>query len=565
MPENPETKKSFFGSLGSIIGGSVQLVSAGIDNALQKSYGAAPSEFIRLALDHDPQQDLVGGSFLERQSQITFEQLRKMSERDVIVAAIIARRSNQIALFARPTSNRYSTGFKITLKAKEMEGNEKVEQIKEYLTSFLLNTGRVTEDRPSDMRNSFDRFLRLMVHDLLVFDCVAVEKIHDNEGGLFAFLPVAADSIRYCFQEDTDRLFDDLQEMTDTKEEQERIAELRERYSDVDPSLVKYKQVHQGRVAALFTEQDLFYTSFTPSNNLMTPYSVPPLEKAVNIVSSHLFAEATNRNYFTQGGGTKGILHLQGDIPVHQLEAFRRQFYYQVASTKNAWRTPIISTGGEVSGINFIPLQETNKDMEWANWMSYLVKCLCAIYLIDPNEIGWFSERGGGLGDSGNKIEKQTQVSKDNGLRPILRFIEDFCNEIVIKEISLEAYELFRIEFVDVDQDDEVLDIEKSLKKMNWQSINEIRAANDLEEINDPSCMMPANPFILQVMQMNMQQQQMQLQAEQLKQQQKDGGDEENKDEPSDESDGPANSDGKSGDEEPEEKSIKIEWYTLKK
>ena len=548
MADEPVKKSSILGSLSNLMSGSLQLLSTGVDNALKKSYGQPVSDYVRLAIDHDPYQDLVGGSFLERDSQITFDQLRKMSERDVVVAAIVARRSNQIAMFARPTSSRYSTGFRIKLKQEGQEGNEKVDQIKEYLTQFLLNTGRVTDDRPPDMRNSLDRFLRLLTHDILVFDCCAIEKIHDNEGGLFAFLPVAADSIRYCFQEDRAKIFDDLNNLCDTEEENERIAEIRERYKDVDPALIKYKQIHSGRVAALFTEEDLFYTSFTPTNNLNTPYSVPPLEKAVNIVSSHLFAEATNRQFFTQGGSAKGILHIKGDIPVHQLEAFRRQYYAQVSQTKNAWRTPIISTGGEVADISFIPISETNKDMEWSNWMNYIVKCLCAIYLIDPNEIGWFSERGGGLGDSGAKIEKQTQTSKDNGLRPILRFIEDLFNEVIIKEISPEAYELFAVEFVDIDGDDEQIDIQKCLNKLNYMSINEIRAVNDLEEINEPACMIPANPFVLQVLQMQAQQQA----AEQQSKQREEGG-------------GGSEDVAAKDEEEPEEKAIKIEWYTLKK
>lgn len=532
-------QKSFFGGLKDIVTGGVSLISQRIDESLTKSYGSAPmpQEAIRMAIDHDPQMDLAGGSFLERQSQITFDQLRKMSERDVIVAAIVTRRCNQVAMFSRPSSNKYSLGFKVSTKLESQAGDKKIEEIKRYLMQFILNTGRITEERPPDMRNSFDRFLRLIAHDILVFDCVAIEKIHDNEGRLFCFNPVAADSIRYCFQEDANRLFEDINPLTDTEEENQRVSQMMEKYKDVDPVDVKYKQVHMGRVAAIFTEDDLFYTSFTPSNNLNTPYSVPPLEKAVNIVSSHLFAESTNRNFFTQGGSSKGILVLKGDIPTHQLEAFRRNWYHMASTTKNAWRTPIISLGSDIAGLDFVQTASDNKDMEWSNWMNYLVKCLCAIYLIDPSEIGWMSDRSGGLGDSGNKIEQQAEISKDNGLRPLLRFIEDMVNEQFLKEISPEAYDLFKFEFVGVNQDEEVVEIQKNTQKLQWQSVNEIRALDDLPRIEHPSMDIPCNSTALSVMQAMMA--------------------------PQSSPDQQANEDDKK--EENTEKAIKIEYFNLRK
>ena len=63
--------------------------------------------------------------------------------------------------------------------------------------------------------------------------------------------------------------------------------------------------------------------------------------------------------------------------------------------------------------------------MEYTSWMEYLIKLSCAIYSIDPTEIGWDISRGssgGGLFEGSQ--EQRLKHSKDKGLYPLLKFIQ---------------------------------------------------------------------------------------------------------------------------------------------
>ena len=70
-------------------------------------------------------------------------------------------------------------------------------------------------------------------------------------------------------------------------------------------------------------------------------------------------------------------------------------------------------------------------------WLEYLIKITCAIYQIDPSEINF--DLRGGAGQQPVFVttnEAQQEQSKDRGLRPLLRFIEDAINRHVIYRLD---------------------------------------------------------------------------------------------------------------------------------
>lgn len=529
--EQQTEKVGFFSNVKNLLNNTVTVLNKTMEGTLQKSYGSLPSDIVRIALDSDPQNDAANIDYIEKNNIISYESCRQMAEKDIIVASIVTRRTNQIAMFGRPSSNKYTTGFKITTKKEELHGDEKIQEIIDQLTTIILNTGLVTDDRPSDLRNSFERWLRLATYDILVYDALAQELIYDQDGKLFTWLPVAADTIRYANSSNQSRAKEDIQAVTNTEQEEIRVEHNDEILENVEPQDVKYVQVYQGRKVAAFTENELFYSSFTPTNWIYSPYSTPILEKAIRIVKSHLFAESHNMNYFTHAGTTKGMLVLRGNMANHQVDAFRRQLQYQMTSAKNAWRMPVLSFDPEKNGgIDFVPIQMSNLDMDFSFWMAYLVKCLCAVFLISPSEIGWGDEAKSPLIEgSGSKVEKQISTSRDNGLRPILNFIEDFINQVIFKRLGQEVYENFKFEFVGMNSEDESMDIQRNLQKIQYMSINEIRALNDLPKCTLESADVP-NPTVL----IPGQQQIMMMQ-------------------------------GALPQQEPAEKALKIEYYNLKK
>jgi hypothetical protein len=268
-------------------------------------------------------------------------------------------------------------------------------------------------------------------------------------------------------------------------------------------STPRYVQVLHGVPVAEFDEWELAYGIRNPRTDvLVNGYGMSEVEMALPLITSHLNADTYNRRYFSQNGAPKGILAFEGAVPPDQLDALRRQWHSQQTGVSNAWRTPIISTGKETK-LNWIQLNNTNRDMEWGKYIEYLIKSICGIYQIDPIEIGFDiaknSASGGGntLGGQGEQVERM-RYSKDKGLSPLLRFISTLINEYVVYRID----ETLEFEFVGLNVSSEKEQLELDEKQVTtFKRWNEVREEYDLapiklEDIKSPGDMVLSQVFI---------------------------------------------------------------------
>jgi hypothetical protein len=128
-------------------------------------------------------------------------------------------------------------------------------------------------------------------------------------------------------------------------------------------------------------------------------------------------------------------------------------------------------------------LQMNNRQMEFSQWIEYLVKLICGVFLIDPSEINFEMKTGAGnqsapLFMSGN--EAKQKLSKDRGLKPLLKFIESEINKNVIYPLD----NRFQLRFVGLDTGNEKDIQELRIKElMNFKTVDEIRAEYDLKPI----------------------------------------------------------------------------------
>jgi hypothetical protein len=73
------------------------------------------------------------------------------------------------------------------------------------------------------------------------------------------------------------------------------------------------------------------------------------------------------------------------------LQQFKQQWQAMISGVMQSWKTPVVE-----ADVDWIDLQKNNRDMEYSSWMEYLIKLACAIYSIDPTEIGWDISRSNG-------------------------------------------------------------------------------------------------------------------------------------------------------------------------
>lgn len=407
--------------------------------------------------DENPLRLAEAANYKDRPISLSYEILYQMSVKNSVVAAVINTRVNQVSTFTKPA--RFSTdniGYQIRLRDPQAAPNKKQKEIMESLELFLENCG--FDD--SSERDDFDTFIRKLVRDSLTYDQACFEIIPDRKGLPAEIVAVDAATIRAASE-------DYEPDSTWAKMQPKKNEE------------VKWVQVINGTVVSWFTAKEMAFGIRNPRTNInMQPYGFSELEMLIQQITSHLYAEEYNAKYFSQGGTTKGIINIKSEPNgignKEQLESFKRQWRAQVNGMSGAWKTPVLQVP---NGIEYISVNQSNRDMEYSQWMNYLVNMVCAIYSIDPSEIN-FPNNGGVSGQNSvfeSSQEQKLKNSKDKGLKPLLRFIESIINKWVISKFSQD----YIFTFVGLDEKSEAEKAELDSKRVKtWKTINEIRKEN---------------------------------------------------------------------------------------
>jgi hypothetical protein len=426
--------------------------------------------------------------YKDKPFSLSYQTLRRMSKTPII-NAILKTRKNQIADFAEPQADRYSTGFVIRKKRRlgEPETDNTAEEWRriEEIQTILLNCG--VED--SWNNDDFETFIRKLVDDSLTFDQMTFEVVRDRSGQLYEFFATDASTFRLADSYDDDDY--------ESKEQRDQ-AEARQMKNGHYPSFV---QIYQGNIKADFYPWELCFGIRNPSTSLHSiGYGISELEELVTTVTSMLWADEYNKRFFSQGSAPKGLLRVKGNVNEKQLQAFRQEWLSMISGVQQSWKTPIVD-----ADIDWIDLQKNNRDMEYSAWSEYLIKLSCAIYAIDPNEIGFNISTTPGtksLFESNN--EGQLKHSKDKGLYPLLKFIQRKINKYIVSQIDPN----YEFQFVGLNgmTIQEELDVE--IKKLsNFQTVNEIRKKYSLEPVEGGDLIL--NPTFAQQKMMEMNQAQM--------------------------------------------------------
>lgn len=405
-------------------------------------------------------------NFKDKPSSLTYNTLYQMSVKNSVIGAIINTRINQVSSFTKPARfSRDSMGYEIRLKNPDAIPNEEQTKIISAIETFIENCGYEKDNT----RDSFDQFTRKLIRDSLTYDQMTFEVLFDRAGRPAEMLAVDASTIRSASE---DFNWDNSMGDKAPKKNEE----------------VAFVQVIDGTVKAWFNSDELAFGVRNPRTSIyLQPYGFSELEQLITQVTSHLYAEEYNMKYFSQGGTTKGIINLKQDpngvMNEQQLQSFKRQWRAQVSGLNGAWKTPVLQVP---NGIEYINVAQSNRDMEFSQWMNYLVNIACAVYQIDPAEInfanngGVNSNGGSGLFESSN--ESKLKNSKDKGLRPLLRFYEAMINKYIVSKFSDEL----TFNFVGIDEKTEDEKIEISTKEVKaYKTIDEVRQEHNLEPLPD--------------------------------------------------------------------------------
>lgn len=414
----------------------------------------------------DEFQVMAHGEFIDKQGTLGFDSLRQIVEQTPVLNSVIMTRIRQVSRFTRLSETRGSTGFEIRHIDPEHEITDAEKRSVDELKKFFLNCGWECSPRKRQAmhRKSFANFCSTFIRDSLSMDSAPIETEmkRDKRKGIDGFYNVDGATIRLCDEDG---------------------------YQGDDQAFAV--QVIQDRIRTVYTYDDLIYVPRNPRTDVaLGGYGMSEVELMVRVVTGFLNAMTYNINGFSENSIPKGILHLSGDYDQRDLEAFKRYWNGMVKGVNNSWVLPVMVSKDQESKASFERFGVEFNEMFFSKWMTFLTSIICALYGMSPDEINFesFSAQRSSL--SGNDTAEKLAESKDNGLRPLMAYMEDIFSCYIVQTMS-EKY-VFR--WVGMDPVDQQREFE--MRKLTLQ-VNEMRALNGDCSLEGGLGDAPVNPSLL--------------------------------------------------------------------
>lgn len=443
----------------------------------------------------------------QKPTPIPFETLRRMAKVPAI-AAIINTRLNQVARFARRPRYEGDVGFKIVLKDKDAAMTEEQKKRAFEIEEFFLKTGSVKNARRKD---NMDSFLRKIVRDTLTLDTLVWENVGNRKGQLVEVWAVDGATIEL---------------VASNPAGEEAVIPVYEPVTKAGmkiPGDVAYVQRIGGQIVAEYAEEELCYAIRNPRTDIDTvDFGESELETLIDIVAGIINSIKYNTSYFSSSYLPQGILEIVGKLADGQLEAFERRWKALMEGPTGKWRVPVVGLE-DGQGVKFTPFKNSNRDMEYNEFLEFLFNIACAVFQIDPNEVGFKSWTSSNSMSASDNTEAKMDQSQDKGFVPLMQFLANTFNSEIVDRID----EDFCLTWVGIDEQDE--DAKWNRYKLQIDSgivpVAEIRKKEDMDELLDEEgkpaawTTAPGNTVLMQVYMAQLQAKQQAEQAEQQQQQ----------------------------------------------
>lgn len=391
-----------------------------------------------------------GKGFKDSRGILSFETLRKMGDL-WIIRAIVNTRIEQIQNFLHFSEDEQKEGFTIRRKKglfKDQDEEELSEEDKKKIENIVkfLERGGWTEkwDNVDDLQT----FVRKITFDSLTLDQLAFEIVRNRNWELNKFRAVDASMIRFLDSVDP-RQRESLEDY--------RYKGYLPRYCMVWDELILKNPITKEPI--LYYPWELGFGIRNKSSNIRrNGYGTSELETLVEIITWILWGMQYNGNFFSQGSQPKGFINVKNaNISNSTLNEFRQAWSQTMKGVQNSHRVPVING----IDLEWIDLQKNNRDMEFNEWLKFLIIISCAVYRIDPTELGFqFKDQAQIFGQDGQK--QRLQHSREKGLKPLLIFLQNIITEYLVSELN----EDFEFVFTGIEVEDEEAQVKLDKDKL---------------------------------------------------------------------------------------------------
>lgn len=421
--------------------------------AEQRKYGRKlPQPDIKSILWNPSEIGFTGKGYRDPNNGVTFNTLNRMGD-IFIIKAVINTRIEQVQNFLKYSNDDQKPGYKIRYKQTpgvEADVNTNKEMSKEdmrkveYIVKFLEDGG---ENDKWECEDNFQEFTRKVLNDSLRLDQLCFEVVRARNFEVKKYRAVDGALIRQLDTNDP------------------RYSQMFEQFR-WHGYLPRYAMVWDGQIIRHPVTNE--YVAFYPwelgygirnktSNVLRNGYGCSELETLMEIVTWVLWGMQYNGNFFKQGSQPKGFINVKNqNIDGGTLNEFRQEWKQTMSTVYNSHKIPVI----QGIDLEWIDLQQTNRDMEFTEWIKFLMVLVCAVYRMDPSELGFqFQDAARVWGPEGQR--ERLDHSKQKGLTPLLIFYQNILNKYIISEID----DRLELVFTGIEIEDEATQVDLDKKK----------------------------------------------------------------------------------------------------
>jgi hypothetical protein len=304
---------------------------------------------------------------------VSFGQLRALADGYDLMRLVIETRKDQVESFE----------WEIVPADKKADADKLFAEI-EAVTEFFQRPNR---------EHNWSQWLRMIVEEILVIDAVAIYPRETRGGDMYGFELVDAATLK--------RVIDDTGRTP----------------MPPDPA---YQQILKGIPAADYSSDQLVYMMRNPRVSKL--YGFSPVEQVITTVNIALRRQMSQLAFYTEGNVPEALAQVPETWTAKQVAEF--QLWWDSVMEGNQAAKRKMRFVPSLKDIVF-PKDAVLKD-EMDEWLARIV---CFAFSIAPTALIKQVNRASG--------EQMSDTAKEEGLMPLLRFLEAFLTYLVQKYLGL--------------------------------------------------------------------------------------------------------------------------------
>jgi len=385
--------------------------------------------------------------------------LRELHRKSPVINLAVKARIDETIKFLKVSKNESDEGFFIAPEDSEKKVTPSDKKVISEIEKFVLNCGDLTIEEKymsgwgPKAEHTIKDFMNEYLWNLLILDAAPIYKQNDLSGEFRGFLVIDGAN----------------------------ILRVKEPYKTKVRGIKDgvYVEVIDDQLKNVFKHDQICYCYLNKRPELKyAGYGYSPIEMSIDAVLGYIFGMDYNMGAFSRWKVPSGFLTVQADtIDQETMDSIARYWRSAMTGPDGQWSMPILPSTKD-GAIDFKKIRDSNREMEYKEWMDRLFMHILAIYGVSAEEVGFELSSGqkGVFDDTKHKIGS----SKDR-FRNLLGHLGDTMTKLIHSREEWKDWEIrFRgLDLPDKKNESEILDKELS----TYRTMNDVLKEKGMPEL----------------------------------------------------------------------------------